>query len=80
MISGAGLLLKTTSEIKNTKNKIEMAKFAYTTYDKALSDLRCFLRGEEFSSPEFVHEMKTKDEIIIDLCLNFEKDSEGYEK
>ena len=80
VISGTGLLLKTTSEIKNTQKKIEMAKFAYTTYEKALSDLRCFLRGEEFNSLEFVHEMKTKDEIIIDLCLNFEKYSESYEK
>ena len=79
VISGAGLL-KTSSEFKNYRNKIEMSKFAYTTYEKALSGLRCFLRGEDFKSLEFVHEMKTKDEITIDLCLNFEKYSEGYEK
>ena len=52
VISGAGLILKTSSEIKNTRNKIEIAKFAYTTYEKALSDLMCFLRGEEFNSLE----------------------------
>lgn len=31
-ISGAGLLLKTLSEIKDYKKKTEMCKFAYTTY------------------------------------------------
>ena len=31
VISGSGLLLKTLSEIKNYKKKIEMSKFAYTT-------------------------------------------------
>jgi len=33
-ISGAGLLLKTFSEAKNFRKKVEMCKFAYTTYDK----------------------------------------------
>ena len=31
-ISGAGLLLKTLSGIKDYKKKTEMSKFAYTTY------------------------------------------------
>ena len=35
-ISGSGLLLKTYSEAKNYKRKIEMCKFAYTTYEKVL--------------------------------------------
>ena len=42
VVSGAELLLKTTSEFKNYKNKIEMSKFAYITYEKTLSDLRRF--------------------------------------
>ena len=33
-ISGAGLALKTLSETKNYKRKIEMSKFCYTTYNK----------------------------------------------
>ena len=39
-MSGAGLTLKTFSETKNFKRKIEMSKFAYTTYQKVLLDLR----------------------------------------
>ena len=45
VISGVGLIVKTASEMKNLKSKIEMAKFAFTTYEKTLSNLRFALRG-----------------------------------
>ena len=48
-ISGVGLLLKTYSEAKNYKRKIEICKFAYTSYEKVLTDLRSFMRGIEYS-------------------------------
>ena len=38
-ISGAGLTLKTFSETKDYKRKIEISKFAYTAYQKVLLDL-----------------------------------------
>ena len=34
VISGVGLIIKTAMEMKNLKSKIEMAKFAFTTYEK----------------------------------------------
>ena len=34
VISGVGLIMKTAMEMKNLKNKIEMSKFAFTTYEK----------------------------------------------
>ena len=47
-ISGAGLVLKTFSEIKNFQRKIEMSKFAFTTCEKVLTEIRSFLPGAEF--------------------------------
>ena len=44
-ISGAGLVLKTLSDTKNYKRKIEMSKFAFSTYQKILLGLRTALRG-----------------------------------
>ena len=38
-ISGAGLALKTFSETIDYKGKIEMSRFAYTSYDKVLLGL-----------------------------------------
>ena len=44
VITGAGLLIKTTSEIKQVTNKIAMFKIGLSTYEKTLVDLRSFLR------------------------------------
>ena len=63
-ISGAGLILKTYSEVKNYKRKIEMCKFAYTTYEKVLTHLRSFMRGLEYNEKEFLDHVKVLDEMM----------------
>ena len=50
--SGAGLLLKTFSEIKDCKKKIEKCKFVHTTSEKVLVDLRASIRGAEFNQTQ----------------------------
>ena len=47
-VTGAGVLLKTFCETKNYKRKIEMSKYAYTTYQKILADLKTSLQGGPF--------------------------------
>ena len=80
VIAGAGLLLKTFTDYKRFEKKIEMCKYAYTTYEKVLSDLRSCLRGKPFDKEEFVNEMKLIDQTVTDLCpsikLCFEKQYE----
>ena len=73
VISGVGLIVKTASEMKNLKSKIEMSKFAFTTYEKTLSDLRFALRGGNFDRTEFLSSMEAIDGIVIDLGLDWEK-------
>ena len=68
VISGAGLLIKTITDYKNYNRRIEMSKFAHTTYQKVLVDLRSCLRGKQFDYDSFVCDMKLIDDIIIDLC------------
>ena len=79
-ISGAGLLLKTYSEIKNFKRKIEMSKFAYTTYEKVLTDLRSYMRGLEYNHKAFLDYVKVIDEIIIDMCPLTDRFEKKYNK
>ena len=79
-ISGSGLLLKTYSEIKNYKRKIEMSKFAYTSYSKVLTDLRSFMRGLKYDEKEFLDYVKVVDEIIIDMCPLTDKFEKKYNK
>lgn len=68
VISGVGLLLETFTDHKHFDKKIEMCKYAYTTYEKVLSDLRSCLRGKPFDHDSFVDEMKLIDHSITDLC------------
>ena len=75
-ISGAGLALKTFSETKNYKRKIEMSKFSYATYDKVLVGLRTSLRGGTFNKNDFLKGATVVDETIVDfapLVTRFEK-------
>ena len=75
-ISGAGLVLKTLSDTKNYKRKIEMSKFAFSTYQKILLDLRTALRGGPFDKNDFLKELNILDDTIVDfapLVTRFEK-------
>ena len=79
VISGVGLIVKTANEMKNLKSKIEMAKFAFTTYEKTLSDLRFALREGNFDRTEFLSSMEAIDGIVIDLGLDLEKFEKEWE-
>ena len=80
VITGAGLLIKTTSEIKQVTNKIAMFKIGLSTYEKTLVDLRSFLRGKEYSREDFIFKMNFVDGDIADLYTIPEKILKKYEK
>ena len=75
-VTGAGVLLKTFCETKNYKSKIKKSRYAYTTYQKILADLKTSLRGGPFNKRDFLKEANILDEKIIDFCplvTKFEK-------
>ena len=43
-------------------------KYAYTTYQKVLIELRSYMRGEHFNLDQFVSKMKVLDEMVNDFC------------
>ena len=66
VINGVGIILTNVGRMKNYKEKIEMTKIAFTTYEKVLVELRSALRGDEFDKDSFIDKMKVIDETIID--------------
>ena len=78
--SGAGLALKTFSETKDYKRKIEMSKFAYTTYQKVLLNLRTSLRGGSFNKNDFLKGLNIFDDTITDVCSLVTKFKKQYTK
>ena len=79
-IYDAGLALKTFSETKDYKRKIEMSKFAYTTYQKVLLDLRTALRGRSLNENDFVKELNILDDTITDFYPLVTKLEKQYAK
>ena len=45
-----------------------MSKFAYTSYQKTLVQLRSCLRGAQFDRETFINETRLLDDMIIDQC------------
>ena len=79
-VTGAGVLLRTFCETKNYKRKIEMSKYAYTTYQKILADLKTLLRGGPFNKQDFLKEVNILDDTIIDFCPLVTKFEKQYGK
>ena len=72
VITGAGLLLKTFTDVKKYDRKIDTTKFAYTSYEKILMELRSYLRGKPYDTLTFLNEVKHIDALITDLCPIFQ--------
>ena len=67
VITGSSLIVAYT-EAKNYKRKIEICKFANTTYEKVLVDKRSYLRGLRFDDEIFFTKIRLIDQMITDLC------------
>ena len=82
VITGAGLLLKTFTDVKKYDRKIDTTKFAYTSYEKILMELRSYLRGKPYDTLTFLNEVKHIDTLITDLCPIFQSTAivKKYEK
>ena len=58
----------------------EKSRFAFTTYEKVLVELRAALRGDEWNKQEFVDRMKLVDEMIIDQTPIADRFDSRYSK
>ena len=84
-----GTFVKGWNDFKQYRFKLMMAEFAYTTYDKALTELRTYTQGLPPDGLNgFLIKMQTLDDIIVDLtppipkpCLDtYQDELDGYKK
>lgn len=66
VVNGAGVILTNFRKMRKYKKKMEITKFAFTTCEKVLVELRSALRGDEFDENEFIEIMEVINEMIID--------------
>ena len=57
-----------------------MSKYAFTTYQKVLLDLRTAQRGGSFDKNNFVKELDILDDTIVDFNPSVTKSEKQYDK
>ena len=79
-IEGPGILIQGYLMKSDIANKIDKCHFAYTSYQKILTNLRGFLRGMSYDKKELLHDIKTIDDIVIDSCPSIDHFYKKYNK
>ena len=79
-ISGSGVLIQGFLTKSDINKRVNMCRFAYTSYQKILVQLKSYLRGIEYNENELLSDIKIIDDIIISECPSIEKMSEIYSK
>ena len=67
-LAALGTVLKGWNDFKKLSLKVDMCRFAYTTYAKTLTELRNYVRGIPFDENGFLIKMETFDDTITDFA------------
>ena len=69
VLAAIGTFVKGWNEFKQYQHKLRMSAFAYTTYAKALNELRqCMRENTTDTLQSFIVKMTSLDDIIVDLA------------
>ena len=77
-IGACGIVLAVIVKKKNYPRKIEMCRYAYTSYQKVLNQLKSYLRGDLHDKNELIHELNILDNNVADLCPPVDHWKEKY--
>ena len=79
-ISGSGVLIQGFLTKSDINKRVNMCRFATTSYQKILIQLKSYLRGIGYNEKELLSDLRILDDIVIDQCPSIEKMSEIYIK
>lgn len=68
VLTGSGVMVGGYLSRSKINNRVNYCKFAYTSYDKILVQLRNYLRGTLYDETVFLSDVKVLDDICVDLC------------
>ena len=67
-LAAVGTVVKGWNDFKQYRFKVTMSRFAFTTYAKALTELKTYVRGVSLEDLEgFLIKMQTLDDTIVDF-------------
>ena len=67
-LTAAAALVKGWSDFKKYSLKMDMSRFAYTTYEKTLFEINTAILSGEFDLNSFLVKMQTLDDIVTDFA------------
>ena len=67
-LTAAATFVKGWSDFKKYPHKMDMCRFAYTTYEKTLIELRKDARVQDFDINTFLIKMQALDELVTDFA------------
>ena len=79
-VVGAGVIIQGYLAKTNLLQKIGKCRFAYTSYEKIMVQLRSFMRGIPYDENVFLSDIKIIDDMIIDQCPSADEYSKKYKK
>ena len=77
-ISGSGVLIQGFLTKSDINKRVNMCRFAYTSYQKILVQLKSYLRGIEYNEIELLSDIKIIDDIIVSECNSIDRYHEKY--
>ena len=77
-VAGPGILIQAYLTKSDLDKRVDRCRFAYTTYEKILIQLKSFLRGLPYDDNIFLSDIKILDDIVIDTCPTIDKYFEKY--
>ena len=77
-VAGPGVIIQGYLTKSDLIQRVERCRFAYTSYEKILVQLRNFMRGASYNESIFFSDVKVVDEIVIDSCPSVYKYFEKY--
>ena len=63
----------------DVSNKAERCKFAYTSYEKVLTQIRSSVRGIPSDEKIFMYEVRFLDDVVTDSCPSIDSPFAKYE-
>ena len=77
-LTGSGIMIQTYLTKSDLNKRVDRCKFAFTSYEKVLVQLKSFLRGLPYDECNFLTDLKVLDDIIIDQCPSADKYYDKY--
>ena len=80
LLTGSGIMIQAYLTKSDLNKRVDRCKFAFTSYERVLVQLKSFLRGLLYDESNFLSDLKVIDDIIIDQCPSIEKYFDKYDK